>query len=140
MPVLTPVTVPDPVPTPATELLLLAQLPPATASVKLVVTPWHNTKLPDMATGIVFTVTSKVAEHEPTVYEIVVLPAASPDTRPVPAPTVAVIVLLLLQFPPAVASVRFVADPAHIDDIPVIETGVKFTVKVVVTLHPPASE
>jgi hypothetical protein len=74
-----------------------------------------------------------------TVYEIVVLPAATPVTTPV-AFTVAVAVLAVDHTPPVVAFAKAVVAPAHTVVVPVIAatTGALLIVTVVVTalVHP----
>ena len=82
-----------------------------------------------MATGAVFTVTTSVAEQLPMVYDIVDVPGVDPVTVP-SVPTVATRVLLLVQTPPAVASVSAVVVPWQIIFVPVITAGCKFTVTV----------
>jgi hypothetical protein len=61
------------------------------------------------------------------VYEIIEVPAETPDTKPV-ASTVALAVFVLLHTPPNVASFRLVVCPEHIVAVPVIATGVVVTV------------
>ena len=56
----TPVTVPDAF-TEAIALLLVAQVPPAVASVKAVVEPIHTTAAPAIAAGVVITVMANTA-------------------------------------------------------------------------------
>ena len=51
-------------------------------------------------------------------------------------PTVAIEVLLLLQVPPAVASLRFITRPAHPLANPDIAAGNGLVVKVVVAVQP----
>lgn len=58
---------------------------------------------------------------------MVVVPAETPVTMPVPA-TVAIAVLSLLQTPPVVASVKGVVAPMQTAVIPVIEEGTGLTV------------
>ena len=82
-----------------------------------------------MATGAVFTVTTNVAEQLPMVYDIVDVPAVDPVTVP-SVPTVATMMLLLVQTPPVVASVSAVVVPWQITFVPVITAGCKFTVTV----------
>ena len=62
LPVITPVTIPE-VPIVAMPVLALLQVPPGVASERLVVAPWHKLSIPDIATGVAFTVTIFVAEH-----------------------------------------------------------------------------
>ena len=59
MPIVTPVTIPVTEPIVALPLLLV-QVPPAVASVNAVVKPKHTVKVPDMAEGKGFTVTTAV--------------------------------------------------------------------------------
>ena len=68
---------------------------------------------------------------------IVTLPAATPLTTPVPAPTVATDVLLLVHVPPGVVFVKVVVAPAHTDEEAGLMTGgAAMTVTGFVTLHP----
>ena len=60
-----------------------------------------------------------------------------PVRIPVVAPIVPTAVLLLLQVPPVLASLRVVVLPAHIGVVPIMAPGVGFTVIVVVVLQPP---
>ena len=60
---------------------------------------------------------------------MVTVPALTPVTMPVEAPTVAVPVAVLLHVPPPVASVSVILDPAHTLVGPEIATGKEFTVK-----------
>lgn len=66
---------------------------------------------------------------------MVVVPATTPVTIPVVAPTVAIPVLLLVQLPPGVASVRVVVEPAQVIGIPAIATGLGFMVTVLVPVE-----
>jgi len=63
---------------------------------------------------------------------MVEVPRATPQTRPVPEPAVAIAVLLLLQVPPAMASDSVVQEPRHMRVLPVIAEGTGTTVTVVV--------
>jgi hypothetical protein len=56
------------------------------------------------------------------------VPAATPLTVPDPEPTVACAVLLLLQVPPAVPSLKVVVKPTHTLVVPVIAAGTGLTV------------
>ena len=60
-----------------------------------------------------------------------VVPAATPLTRPVPSPTVATEVLLLVHKPPDVASDNDVVNPAQTASVPLITAGSGFTVTIV---------
>ena len=55
------------------------------------------------------------------------VPAVNPDTSPEPE-TNATVVLLLVQFPPIEASVRFVVKPVQTFGVPVMDAGDGFTV------------
>ena len=63
MPAEIPVTTPVPAPTVATEVLALFQMPPAAASVSVVVAPTQKFVAPVIAGGIGLTVTIVVAAH-----------------------------------------------------------------------------
>ena len=63
-------------------------------------------------------------------------PADTPVTTPVDGPTVASEVLLLLQVPPDVASVRVIVEPGHTAATPPIAAGVGLTVSPVHAIHP----
>ena len=63
-------------------------------------------------------------------------PAATPETMPEIEPTVACDVLLLLQVPPGVRSLRVVVDPVQTVCVPVILTGVGLTTTPSVTKQP----
>ena len=56
------------------------------------------------------------------------VPADTPETVPVVEPTEATPALLLDQNPPEVISVSVVDEPAHTLNIPVMATGMGFTV------------
>ena len=86
-----------------------------------------------MAPGRGFIVILFVALQPPTVYEIVAVPAVTPVTMPEEEPTVA-LVLLLLQVPPAVASVSVIVAPSQTEELPEIDGGVGFTVTVTVVV------
>lgn len=58
-----PVTMPDVTPTVATAVLLLAHVPPVTASLSVVVVPWQRLPAPAMAVGVRFTVIVAVVIH-----------------------------------------------------------------------------
>ena len=68
---------------------------------------------------------------------IVDVPTVSPITTPV-LPMVATAVLLLLQMPPVVASVKFVVDPAHTVVLPeiLLISVAAFTVITKMARHP----
>ena len=60
---------------------------------------------------------------------MVAVPAVTPVTLPDPS-TVAFAVLLLLQVPPAVASLRLVTKPTHTAALPFIAVGIGLIVTV----------
>ena len=120
-----PVTMADEEPTVATEVLLLLHVPPVTRSLNEVVPPAATVVLPDIGEGAGLTVKVIVVTAVPTIYVMVQVPAATPATIPVDEPTVAMEVLLLLQWPPAVESVNVLLLPAQTLAIPLIpETDV----------------
>lgn len=68
-----------------------------------------------------------------------VVPAAMPDTEPLPVPdrtTVAALVLLLVHVPPDIASLRIIVLPVHTFAGPVMAGGVGSTVTEVVVKQP----
>lgn len=103
----------------------LLHTPPVIASVNDVVALTHTFEMPVIvpAKGNGLTVAVTVAATEPqlllTKYDIVVVPADRPLTKPVLL-TVAILVVPLLHTPPVVASVNDVVAPAHTVDAPVI--------------------
>ena len=64
------------------------------------------------------------------------IPADEPETTPVAEPTVANVILLLLQLPPVVPSVSVVDDPAHTFVVPAIPIGNGLTVTTTVAEQP----
>ena len=110
----TPVTIPAPVPTVATVVVLLAQVPPVVPSVKVIVEPAQNAVEEEIADGVVLTVTTAVAVHPvPSDYVIIDVPDKTPVTTPVLLPTVATVVVPLDQVPPVVPSVNVMVEPAQ---------------------------
>ena len=55
-----PVTTPDPGTTVATAGVSLLQVPPAVASLKVVVEPWHTVKVPVITAGKGLTITARI--------------------------------------------------------------------------------
>ena len=111
-------------PTAATAGNVELQVPPGTASVRFVVAPAHTEAVPmivpALATG--FTVTTLIAavarpQLFVTVYEIMEVPAETPETKPV-LPTVATEGETELHVPPVTPSVSAIVDPAHTKAIP----------------------
>jgi hypothetical protein len=90
----------------------------------------------DIATGPVVTVTTALAEQPPlNEYFIVSVPAITPVTIPV-LPTVAIVLLLLLQVPPGVMSAKCVVCAVHTFNVPVIGDTPLVTVTTIVSQHP----
>ncbi len=126
--------------TDATEGLLLAHVPPGVASVSVIEEPRQIAPAPVMDDGVGVIVTMTVVRQPvPSVYVITAVPAVIPVTTPVPAPTEATDVLLLLHAPPPVASLSVVVAPTHALAVPVITDGVGDTVNVAVVLQPVGS-
>jgi hypothetical protein len=67
---------------------------------------------------------------------ILVVPAATPVTMPVPEPTEAIAVLPLLHVPVPVTSLNVELAPAHAAVVPVIDEGSGLTVIAVLIRHP----
>jgi hypothetical protein len=134
LPADTPVTIPVLL-TVAIAVLLLLQTPPGAPSVNVIVEATHTLVAPVIVpgTGNTLTEKDKVAAAVPqelvTEYEMMTLPADTPDTTPVPL-IVATDMLLLLHTPPGVPSVNVVVAPTHTPDAPAIvpATGIGLTV------------
>jgi hypothetical protein len=123
-----PLTRPEELPIVATEVLLLLQVPPGVASDSVVVAPRQMLKRPVIG-GDELMVTDLIAlQPVPSVYIMVSIPPASPVTIPVPVPTRAIEVLLLLHTPPEVASVSANVSPEHTVALPFITAGTGNTV------------
>jgi hypothetical protein len=60
------------------------------------------------------------------------VPAVRPLTMPDVAPTIAIVVALLLHEPPEVTSLKEVTDPVHTVNAPVMAAGSGFTVAMTV--------
>jgi hypothetical protein len=109
----------------AMDALLLLQVPPLVASVKMRVEPLFKPLLPEIAdtVGVAFTVivlvTYAVQPPEPTVYVIIADPAFTPVTNPVAGLTVA-FALLLVHTPPAVLLVSRMVLPVQTFELPAI--------------------
>ena len=131
VPALTPVTTPVPEPTVAIPMLPLVHVPPAGVEFNVVVKPVQTVAVPVMAVGVVFTVTACETKHPPlSVYVILAVPALTPETTPVPDPTVAIPTLPLVHVPPAGVELSVVVAPAQITAVPVMAVGAVLTVTV----------
>ena len=112
---------PDAVPIVATPVLLLLQVPPEAASVKVVPEPIHTPlDAPDIADGDGITVTTAVAVQPValTRYIMVVVPGMSAETLP-DISIVATDAVVLVHVPPGVASANVTEDPVHTLNVPV---------------------
>ena len=118
-PVTTPVVL-----TVATAVLVLDQVPPDAASVRVILALVHTRAGPLMqpAVGVRFTVTGAVVSEVPqellTEYVMVTLPVVMPVTTPDEL-TVATVLLELIQVPPLTLGVRVMLLPVHTDEGPV---------------------
>ena len=130
LPPATPDAIPDAEPMVATEVVLLVHVPPDGVELYVTLSFEQNTFEPLIAVGVVLTVTTAVRKQDVAVmmYDIVVVPALTPVTIPVPEPMVPTAVLLLDHVPPPVELVKAVIEPAHTDSVPLIAFGKAFTV------------
>ena len=136
MPADTPFTTPAVLMEPTAKLLLL-QVPPVVVLLNAVVNPTHTFNVPAIAAGLGLTVRPIVViQPAAEVYVIVSAPLARPDTMPEVEPMVASAGVLLVQVPPAVASVKVVVAPTHKVVEPAIAAGSGLTVTGVVTKQP----
>ena len=132
-----PVTTPD-VFIDAVALELLLHVPPVVASASVVVEPTHTDAVPVIAAGSGFTVTIAF-DWQPVVvstYDMATVPALTPVTMPVAAPTVAVPVPPLTHVPLGDVLASVVVAPTHTCIVPVTGFGAGFTVISFVALHP----
>ena len=129
---------PVPEPIVAIDVLLLDHAPNAVTSLKVVKLLTHAVGEPVIGAGVeVIFSTSVVIQPVGKVYVIVADPADIPVTIPVPDPTVATDVLLLVHIPPPEASVKADVDPMQYTDVvPPIGAGKAFTVNIVVAIQP----
>jgi len=117
-------------------VLLLNQVPPGAAFIRVAVCPRHSSSVPEIVEGRGFIVTVAVVKQPAgSVYVIVAMPALIPVTTPV-EPIVAIPVLLLLHVPPVLASVSVVVCPLHICCVPEIVDGEGLTVTSVALMQP----
>lgn len=129
-----PATIPPPF-TVATGRLLLLHAPPAGAAANVVVLCAQKIAVPVIAPGLALTVTTADLVHVLAPVAIMVaVPALMPPTVPVPAPTVATAVLLLLHAAPA--DVSAVVAPTHTVSAPPIAAGAGSTVATLVATQP----
>jgi hypothetical protein len=127
------VTSPLAVPTVAIPVVPPLQLPPVEVSVSVIVDPFAQSGvLPPIGAGLAFMVTTVVVVPQLLVYEMVVVPCATPVTMPLVLPTVAFAVLLLLHVPPAALQLSVVVLLTQTEVIPDILAGVALTVTMAV--------
>jgi hypothetical protein len=139
-----PAPAPDitPVPAPAVATAVAPELhvPPPVPSLSVMLSPVQILDEPDMADGVLFTVTMADAiQLPPSEYVTMVVPVAIPVTTPVPAPTVATDGAPDVHVPPP-ASVSAVVAPVHTRLMPVMAGGAELTVTMAVTAQPLGSE
>jgi hypothetical protein len=106
-------------------VLLLLHVPPAGVLASVVVSPVQTPPPPVMAPGSGLTVTTAVdLQPELMVYVIVAVPLIpTPVTMPVDAPTVATVVVLLLQEPPAEAFASVIVRPEQTSNDEAVMAG-----------------
>ena len=133
-------TTPDELPTVATEVFELDQVPPEVVDESVVVVPTHATAVPDIAAGKGLTV-SVVVRLQPVliVYVIIEVPVDSAVARPDEEPIVATEAVPLAHVPPAGVLDNDVALPSQTVKEPVIEVGNGLTVIVIVVRQPVGS-
>ena len=135
VPALTAVTNPETAFTVATDVLLLLQLPPAVPLlVYVAAAPIQSGEVPLTVPALTFGDTVSVLNDDTglphplfTVYFILAVPALTAVTNPETAFTVATDVLLLLQFPPAVPLLVYVAvAPIQSGEVPLTVPALTF--------------
>ena len=67
---------------------------------------------------------------------MMLVPSATPLTIPEVLPMVAMVVVVLIQVPPATASLSVIVAPTHTAPGPVMAAGIVYTATVVLTLQP----
>ncbi len=140
VPAAAPVTTPEVELTLAVPEALLVHTPPVGDDDNVVVDPTQTVAVPDMAPGVVFTVTIAVTKHPLlNVYVIVAVPFALPVTEPDDDPTVAIVKLLLVHTPPVGEELKVDDAPVHMDNTPLMAPGAVFTVTTLVAKQPPAN-
>lgn len=112
----------------AIEGALLVQLPPGVASLNDAEPFTQSGVVPNMEVGIgVTTIAVDAAVPQPLLYDIVMLPPATPVTKPVLS-TEPMVLSVLLQLPPGDVSLSCVVDPWHTVVVPLMLAGVGSTV------------
>jgi len=138
VPAVTPVTTPEVTPIVATDgVALVHEIPPGRMLYTTFVLPIHTGTLPLIAAAPPLTVIGFVLQHVGFVeYVIVGVPADTPVMIPVPAPTVAKPVLLLVHAPPRVVLLNVTVLPTHTFVVPVITGRAALTVAIAVARQP----
>lgn len=119
---------------------LTVHTPPGVALARVVVNPTHRPRLPVIAAGPAFTVTTVVTKQPlPSAYVIVDVPAAMPVTTPAPE-IVDTAGVLLLHAPKGVVLLRVIVLPTHTAvPPPVMAAGSPFIVTTAVVIQPVAA-
>jgi len=121
----------------ATAVLLLVHMPPVVASLNVIVDALHITVVPRIADiGATLTVAVDLQPVDVTRYVIVPVPDETPVTIPDSEPTEALVEVLLLQTPPAVASLSVTVPPTHTDAGAPMIGVIGFTNNVVLLTQP----
>jgi hypothetical protein len=122
----------------ATDVLLLAHVPPGVRLFNIVALPWQTDVLPVIGNSALTLTVIVAVQPIDVMYCINDVPAATPVTTPVPGVIVAMPVFPLLHVPPGVASLSVVVLPTQTVATPVIG-AIGFTVMVMVDIHPLAN-
>lgn len=137
VPPATPVNTPDEMSMVATLVVLLLHVPPAAASLSVIVEPAQTVVGPVGAVATELTVTTFVAEQpSESEYEIVLVPSEIPVI--LPDPSTETWPLLLLHVPPVVGSDSVPEEPMQSVPGPVMAKGVGNTVTIVLAVQPAA--
>ena len=119
-----PVTIPIAEPMFAMPVALLLHVPPAVASLNVVVRPEHMLRIPRIPVGNGLTVTILYAIAVPqllvTVYSMESTPGVTPVKWPVLPPIIATDVLMLVHMPPGDTSVKVTMLPTQTLKTPAI--------------------
>ena len=135
VPVDMPVTIPEEEPIVPIRVFELLHVPDILL-LKVAVSPVHTWWLPLITgTGLTVMVLFTV-QLPPSEYIMLAVPELIPVTMPLPMPTIATVVLLLVQVPKAMASLKVIEEPSHTDERPVITAGAGVTVITIVVVHP----
>lgn len=120
----------------AVPVLTLLHVPPAVASLKVVVSPSQTLFIPVICDNGFTSTAVDTIQLVPSVYVMLTVPALPPVTIPVLASTVASEIFPLVQVPPLTALLSVVVWPEHTFVIPEINDGNAFTVTALVIKQP----